>query len=187
MTWYSNEDSAAARPRPSDGPQDRLRGEDAQLAGQVGMPVLGGPLPEALGGQIVPATSNTVVPAGPPVEENRFMSDLKRSGHWVVPQQARSRLVFSDATIDFREAEIAPGESHLSAHLVCSDMKVIVPPHVAVEVRGSVAMGDVKIDLSGGSTQATSRLIITVSGMLSDVKVKTFPVGERVPRRWKWL
>lgn len=187
MTWDTGDGRPPRVPqRPDAGPQDSLPSERPTPSRNEPMPVIGDPA-STPGQEVATPTSGAPVPYGGPTPMNAIFSDLKRSGHWVVPSHMRSRVIFGDAYLDLREAQIAPGQTRIDLHLVCGDVKILVPPGLAVDVQGSIGLGDTKIDLGSHPFEDGTSLLITVTGVMADLKVKALAPGRKVSRSWKWF
>ena len=65
-----------------------------------------------------------------------------RTGEWEPPDITRAFAVFGNATLDFTEALLPPGVTEVEAYALFSEVKVIVPDGLDVEVTGTGVLGD---------------------------------------------
>lgn len=114
-----------------------------------------------------------------------MMSDVTRNGRWEVPASLSLVQCMSDITLDLREAVITTPVVEVTFYGLMSDLKVIVPPGVEVELGDGLAiMSDEKADHSSQPAPGAWRLRVTQYSMMSDVKVKTLAPGEKATKKW---
>ena len=70
-----------------------------------------------------------------------MMSEFKRVGSWLPPQQLDCTAVMAEAVLDFREAQLAPGVTEVHVTAVMAEARIIAPPDLRIEVDGSAFMG----------------------------------------------
>ena len=70
-----------------------------------------------------------------------IMSGTVRRGRWSAPQTMRIISVMGGCQLDFREAELSPGETHLFVFSLMGGCEIIVPPGLAVDMDGISIMG----------------------------------------------
>lgn len=77
-------------------------------------------------------------------QNNAFISDVNRKGHWIVENEAFSAFI-SDLTLDLREADIPKGETVYQISGFIGDVNVKVPEDVAVMVSSSAFISDINV------------------------------------------
>ena len=83
--------------------------------------------------------------------------------------------------LDLREATFAGPETHIAAHAVMGEVKIVVNPHTVVRVEGFPVMGEFK-DARGGADETTaSSPVVRVTGLalMGSVTVKRRPRSAR--------
>lgn len=65
----------------------------------------------------------------------------RRGGAWTPPPRMTATAVFGDVELDFREAVMAPGVTHVNATAVFGNVTLYVPPHLAVDMHGIAIFG----------------------------------------------
>ncbi len=70
-----------------------------------------------------------------------IMSGTVRRGRWSAPQTMRIISVMGGTELDFREADLAPGETHVFVFALMGGCEIIVPPGLAVDMDGISIMG----------------------------------------------
>lgn len=112
-----------------------------------------------------------------------FFSSVRRSGRWELPPALTVVQGFSDAVLDLREAVVRSSTVDLKIYGGFAETRIIVPPGVAVDLSGGVAIfSDEKATL-GEVDPAAYRLRISHYGAFTSVRVITMAVGEE-PRKW---
>jgi predicted membrane protein len=66
----------------------------------------------------------------------------ERSGRWRPGEDTRALALVGDCTLDLRQADVAGGERRITAIAVIGDVRVVVPPGVAVQLEGISPLGD---------------------------------------------
>ena len=104
------------------------------------------PAPSASTALAVPATRSALTVRSPGSGRKSqtlvaIMSSTERRGRWSAPQQMRVVAVMGGIELDFREAELAPGETHLYVFTIMGGCEIIVPPGLAVDMDGIAVMG----------------------------------------------
>jgi uncharacterized protein DUF1707 len=69
-----------------------------------------------------------------PQREASILSDVRRSGAWIVPAEGKWTSWFGDIVLDLRDAQVTSSELHLEARSVFGDVDVLAgearrPPH----------------------------------------------------------
>ncbi|HUJ59299.1 MAG TPA: DUF1707 domain-containing protein [Kofleriaceae bacterium] len=103
---------------------------------------------------IAPAATTALVPAGeraiddpsrPARKKLRvIMSSVERRSRWIVPSQLDVRVFWGNATLDFRDASLGPGVTTLAVSVWMSNLELILPPGLPVDVDVSSFMGNVE-------------------------------------------
>jgi hypothetical protein len=60
----------------------------------------------------------------------------ERGGRWRPGEDTRALALIGDCTLDLRQTEVEGGELSITAIAVLGDVRVVVPPGVAVELEG---------------------------------------------------
>lgn len=114
-----------------------------------------------------------------------LMSDVTRNGRWEVPASLSLIQCMSDVTLDMREAIVTTPVVEVTFYGLMSDLKVIVPPGVEVELGDGLAiMSDERADQPDQPAPGAWRLRVTQYSMMSDVKVKALAPGEKPTKKW---
>lgn len=154
---------------------------------------------------LVPITADLPVPAGAaratpqprpatgPVSSYgssvAVMSETKRRGPWLVPDQHTSFALMGSVQLDLREAQFAAREVTLYAHAVMGDVKIIVNAHTRVVVEGFAVMAD----FSEARDKVAPELgpdspVVRVKGfaLMASVSVQRKPMPGSTTRRLGW-
>jgi hypothetical protein len=109
-----------------------------------------------------------------------IMSGSERKGRWSAPQEMRIVNVMGGAHLDFREAELAPGETHLFVFCLMGGCEVIVPPGLAVDMDGISIMGGFEHLERAPTDRDPNAPYLRISGFVAmgGVNVTTRLVGE---------
>ncbi|MFE2329321.1 DUF1707 domain-containing protein [Streptomyces sp. NPDC059385] len=142
------------------------------------------PVPAAGSGTAWPAriggagTSSTAV---------AIMSGFQRKGRWTVPARFDAVAFWGGGELDLREADFAQREVVINCVAVMGGIQVIVPPGVAVDVRGIGIMGGFDQRHSGERADPDApRVVVTGFAFWGgvDVRVKP-PKTPKAPKRLK--
>jgi hypothetical protein len=97
----------------------------------------------------------------------------ERSGRWRPGEETRALAVIGDCTLDLRQAEVGDGELRITAIAVIGDVRVVVPPGVAVELDGISLLGDKRYRVSELPTPppGAPRVRVTAYAVVGDVTV----------------
>jgi hypothetical protein len=104
-----------------------------------------------------------------------LMGGNSRKGEWAAPRQLNAVAVMGGIELDFREARLAAGETHVTAVAVMGGIEIIVPPGLPVIVRGLGVLGGVdqaEQASSPGGAEAP-HLRITALAVMGGVEIKT--------------
>ena len=101
----------------------------------------------------------------------------ERGGRWRPGEDTRALALIGNCTLDLRQAEVDRGELRITAIAVIGDIRVVVPPGVAVELEGIALLGDKK-DRLGGAPQpppVAPRVRVRACAIVGDVTVMGKP------------
>ena len=104
--------------------------------------------------------------------------NVERRGAWVVPRRLRTIAVFSNAELDFRQAQLGPGMTVLSVSAVFGNIEIIVPPQLAVESDGHAVFGT--FEDHGGTVADPERPVLRIEGsaVFGNVEISVRLPGE---------
>ena len=116
-----------------------------------------------------------------------IMGGVERKGRWVVPEHVRVIAVMGGISLDFREALLAPGVTHVHVVALMGGVEIMVPPHVAVECEGLAIMGGFEEVHRAPAVPDPDRptLMITGFAVMGGVEIKTRLPGESSWQAWK--
>jgi len=105
---------------------------------------------------------------------------VQRGGTWSVARQIVVRTIMGGAQLDFREAWLPAGVTHVRIVSVMGGVHIIVPPELAVEVDGHAIFGGFEHLERVPSDPEPSRPILRVTGfaLMGGVNVETRLPGE---------
>jgi hypothetical protein len=122
----------------------------------------------------------TVAPvvAKPPAKRGwalAVMGGATRKGEWSPARHMNAVAVMGGVELDFRDARLAPGETHVTAVALMGGISIIVPPGLPVAVRGLPIMGAVNQveQATGDIGPNTPHLKVTALACMGEVEVKT--------------
>jgi hypothetical protein len=122
-------------------------------------------------------------------EERRHlcvMSEMKKRGAWVPARRNLIKVIMGSATIDLREALLAPGVTVFDISAFMGEVKVLVPPGVAVECAGSAFMGEFDdMHTAALAEPGVPRVEIVGSAFMGSVNVKSRLPGESALEAWR--
>lgn len=72
------------------------------------------------------------------------MSNVKRTGAWLVPEESSAMAFMGEVTLDLRQATLAATEISISASAIMGEVKILVDEHTVVELDGTPIMGEYK-------------------------------------------
>jgi uncharacterized protein DUF1707/cell wall-active antibiotic response 4TMS protein YvqF len=101
----------------------------------------------------------------------------ERSGRWRPGEDTRALALIGDCTLDLRQAEVEGGELRITAIAVIGDVRVVVPPGVAVELEGISLLGDKRYRVGEvpAPPPGAPRVRVTAYAMVGDVTVMSEP------------
>jgi len=131
-----------------------------------------------------------VAPVDTPLSEKRMlvlMSELKKRGDWTPARRNVIRVIMGNATLDLREAHLAPGViTEFDVSAIMGELKIIVPPGLHVECDGMAIMGAfADSTTSGDRSPGAPRIRIIGAAIMGSVEVRTRLPGEGSLAAWK--
>lgn len=109
------------------------------------------------------------------------MGGVVRSGRWMVPRHTTLHCLMGGISLDFREADLAPGVTELTIVCLMGGVEIIVPPNLNVEVAGSAILGGFDQEHPGAdglTAEPVATLRITGLAFAGGVGVETRRIGE---------
>lgn len=150
-------------------------------------------------GELVSLTSDLALPSEQPIRiySGRAVTAVfareRRGGRWVVPETLPVTAFFGDVVLDFREAIFSSRRITIYATAIGGQVRLILPPGVAVEMIGRSFMGTRSVrgrqvrGPRGGQPSGTG----AGTGSGGVIEVRTLALGGMVkavtprrPRRW---
>jgi hypothetical protein len=110
--------------------------------------------------------------------------NVKRNGHWVVPQRLEVRVTSGNVTLDFTNAVVSQASLQIDAEVRSGSMTLVTKPGIVVDTDDvAIRSGNVSVRTPWGHDVPVT-LRIAVSG-----KVGSGNITARPPRRtfWQWL
>jgi uncharacterized protein DUF1707 len=95
-----------------------------------------------------------------------------RKGVWTIARQFTSVAIMGGGRIDLREARFEAAETVIRAFAVMGGVNVVVPPDVALEVRGIGVMGGFDQSKSGTGPPNAPRVVVTGFAFWGGVSVE---------------
>jgi hypothetical protein len=110
-----------------------------------------------------------------------------RTGSWTPAGVVRATSLFGNVRLDFREALLPAGKTHVRAISLFGSIEIVVPPGLAVEVEGVGIFGQFDhMDRTPAFEDADApRLRVTGAAMFGQVEVNTKLPGEDDWQAWK--
>jgi hypothetical protein len=101
----------------------------------------------------------------------------ERSGRWRPGEDTRALALIGDCTLDLRQADVDGAELRVTAIAVVGDVRVVVPPGVAVELEGVSLLGDkrYRVGEAPAPPPGAPRVRVTAYAVLGDVTVMSEP------------
>jgi hypothetical protein len=132
------------------------------------------------------ATAPVPLPGATPVPEHQLviavMGGADRKGPWTPGENLYVAAIMGGAVLDFRQARLGPGVTHVYVLAIMGGVEIIIPPGLRVESNG--------IGIMGGFEHAAERPsepdagpVLRVSGaaIMGGVEIKERPVRQ-LPR-----
>lgn len=140
-------------------------------------------------GELAKLTSDLALPSGQPIKlypkrsVTAIASKERREGRWVVPDSFPVTAIGGDVVLDLRDAVLASRRVVIYATAIGGQIKLIVPPGIAVEMAGRSFLGVKSVSRRGQPRPGSS----PAEGV---IEVRTLAVGGVVkavtPRRPRW-
>jgi hypothetical protein len=142
-------------------------------------------------GELVKVTSDLALPSGQPIQlyQRRSVTAMfareRRQGRWVVPTSFPVNAFFGDVVLDLREAVFQSQRVTIHVTAIAGQVKLLVPPGIAVEMAGRSILGVRSVRGRGRSAQVPVKGIIEVRTRTLGGSVKATTVHP--PRRPRGL
>jgi hypothetical protein len=106
----------------------------------------------------------------------------ERGGRWRPGDDTRALALIGDCTLDLRQAEVEGVELVVTAIAVLGDVRVVVPPGVAVDLEGVALLGDKKYRVAEAPElrAGAPHLRVTAYAVVGDVTVMSEPPVSRL-------
>jgi hypothetical protein len=103
----------------------------------------------------------------------------ERSGRWRPGEDTRALALIGDCSLDLRRADVEGRELRITAIAVIGDVRVIVPPGVAVELEGISLLGDKRFRVGAvpAPPPGAPRVRVTAYAVVGDVTVMSEPLS----------
>jgi hypothetical protein len=105
---------------------------------------------------------------------------FQKRGRWTVPRELRVIAWWGGASIDLREAVLAPGVTVLRVTAVMGGVEILVPPWLAVECDASAILGGFEELERGHGAPDPDRALLRITGLavMGGVSIETRLPGE---------
>ncbi|MCI1256430.1 MULTISPECIES: LiaF domain-containing protein [Corynebacterium] len=120
-----------------------------------------------------------VSPGAPAPVQSLWFGDLHRRGDMQLTGHQGYRLVFGDLDLDLREATLTTPGTVIEVNSVFGDIRITVPPGVAVENRMTLILGDVKLDQNTRNMPGAPTVTVTGRSVFGDLEVRVADPGAR--------
>lgn len=110
-------------------------------------------------------------PAAAPYSITTIMADRSCGFELVDTRNATNFTLMGTTIFDLRHLDIPPGEIQLNVTCIMGDVKLLLPPNVAVDNRVNTILADCKVK-GAASSSANTRLTLNGTAVLADIKVK---------------
>ncbi len=109
-----------------------------------------------------------------------ILGGFEKKGRWSVARTMKVTCFWGGGTLDFREAQFAPGVTELRVTAVMGGLDIIVPPWLAVECDATSIMGGFEELDRGHGSPDPGRAMLRVTGfaMMGGVRIETRLPGE---------
>jgi hypothetical protein len=107
------------------------------------------------------------------------MSGVDRKGRWTPARRHFAIALMGGAFLDFREAQLPEGVTHVHLFTMWGGIEVAVPPGLDVEVSGAALMGGLeRIEQESGSTDPRRpRLHVHAFALMGGIEVRALAPG----------
>lgn len=109
------------------------------------------------------------------------MGGVDRKGRWMPARRHVGVAVMGGAFLDFREAVLQPGTTHVHLFTMWGGIEVAVPPGLDVDVSGGALMGGLeRVSQESGSTDPRRpRLHVHAFALMGGIEVRVLQPGEK--------
>lgn len=116
-----------------------------------------------------------------------IFGQANRRGPWTPAAVVKTRAVFGNIVLDFREASLLPGVTRVEVHAVFGNIELYVPPGLAVETEGLGIFGNfAHLDRAPAVPEPDAPLLrIVGNAIFGNVEVKTRLPGESDWQAWR--
>lgn len=105
---------------------------------------------------------------------DRVFDDVSRDGRFALASGARLTSFFGDVRLDMRQVVLSERVVDLEVSSVFGDVRVIVPPGIAVDVDATTWLGDRDIQVvAGAPLPGSPQVRLTARTVFGDVRVST--------------
>lgn len=103
-----------------------------------------------------------------------FMGGSSRKGEWSPPRKLSALALMGGVELDFRDARLAAGETHVTAVALMGGIEIVVPPDLPVTVRGLGVLGavDQVEHVAAGVGPDTPQLKVTALACMGGIEIK---------------
>lgn len=130
---------------------------------------------------LVPGPSEEMLANWPAKRAMRaIMGGFEKKGRFNVARKMSVTCFWGGGSLDFREAQFAPGVTELRVFALMGGVEIIVPPWLDVECDGTAIMGGFEEPERGHGEHASGRATLRITGfaMMGGVSVETRLPGE---------
>jgi hypothetical protein len=103
-----------------------------------------------------------------------LMSQLTRSGEWILPRLLRVSAFMGAARIDLTQVRIGPGTSEIEVRAFMGEVKIIVPHNLRVDCEGHPLIGEFTVKRVPKTVPSPEAPILRIRGwsFMGSVSVK---------------
>lgn len=130
---------------------------------------------------LVPSPSDQALAEWPAKRTMRaILGGIDKKGRWTVARELGVTCFWGGGTLDFREAQFAPGVTELRVTAIMGGLEIIVPPWLAVECDATSIMGGFEELERGHGAPDPGRAMLRITGfaLMGGVKIETRLPGE---------
>lgn len=109
-----------------------------------------------------------------------IMGGFEKKGRWNVPKTMKVICFWGGGSLDFRDAQFAPGVTELKVTAVMGGLEIIVPPWLSVDCDATAIMGGFEEMDRGHGEPDLGRALLRISGLaiMGGVSIETRQPGE---------